>query len=279
MNSRTESRKLSYKGRCKSRHGFTLIELLVVIAIIALLAAILFPVFVRARENARRSNCQSNLKQIGVGMMQYIQDHDARFPILDPYNNGGPQEPAVGPFGDIGWYWFRSGQNVPNRIFPYVKNAQAFDCPSRSQLHNVNASPVVAYGMNFYLSYYSPTSYWAPGYTQAPMTETVVQQPSRVIMFAETAWTSVPFAAPVNGSGTSYEGIAVPSDASGDIGIANVGRYPCNGNCTLATDYSRHFDGCNILFVDGHVKFERRQPGLANSNEPGFQNWWYPWQP
>ncbi|RYG63911.1 DUF1559 domain-containing protein, partial [bacterium] len=64
-----------------SRKGaFTLIELLVVIAIIAILAAILFPVFGRARENARRSSCLSNMKQIGLGMMQYTQDYDEKFP-------------------------------------------------------------------------------------------------------------------------------------------------------------------------------------------------------
>ena len=62
------------------RRGFTLIELLVVIAIIAILAAILFPVFARARENARRSSCLSNMKQIGLGMMQYSQDNDERYP-------------------------------------------------------------------------------------------------------------------------------------------------------------------------------------------------------
>src|SRR5438093_9492423 len=62
------------------RSGFTLIELLVVIAIIAILAAILFPVFGRARENARRSSCQSNLKQLSLGMLQYTQDYDERFP-------------------------------------------------------------------------------------------------------------------------------------------------------------------------------------------------------
>src|ERR1700722_4415731 len=69
-------------------NGFPLIELLVVIAIIALLAAILFPVFARARENARRATCQSNLKQLGLGMLQYEQDHDERFPAGLPYPAG-----------------------------------------------------------------------------------------------------------------------------------------------------------------------------------------------
>ena len=71
----------------KARPGFTLIELLVVIAIIAILAAILFPVFAKARENARRASCQSNLKQIGIALMQYNQDNDESFPTI-PWNGG-----------------------------------------------------------------------------------------------------------------------------------------------------------------------------------------------
>src|SRR5471032_2605405 len=69
--------------------GFTLIEILVVIAIIAILAAILFPAFARARENARRASCQSNLKQIGIGMTQYCQDYDERLPMGVIYPGNG----------------------------------------------------------------------------------------------------------------------------------------------------------------------------------------------
>ena len=88
--------------------GFTLIELLVVIAIIALLAAILFPVFARARENARRASCQSNMKQLGLGFLQYIQDYDDHYPN-GVYNNTG-----------AGW----GGQ-----IYSYVKSTQIYLCP------------------------------------------------------------------------------------------------------------------------------------------------------
>ena len=92
------------------RSAFTLIELLVVIAIIAILAAILFPVFARARENARRSSCQSNLKQIALGMVQYTQDYDEKYLIQDTGN--------LLHFGYI--------------LQPYVKSRQIFVCPSAS---------------------------------------------------------------------------------------------------------------------------------------------------
>jgi prepilin-type N-terminal cleavage/methylation domain-containing protein/prepilin-type processing-associated H-X9-DG protein len=109
----------------KRRNGFTLIELLVVIAIIAILAAILFPVFARARENARRASCGSNLKQIGLGIMQYTQDYDEKMP---PSRNQ-----AVG--ADTPWHWL---------IQPYVKSVQLFRCPSNSSNNNVNGTPRVA---------------------------------------------------------------------------------------------------------------------------------------
>lgn len=96
--------------------GFTLIELLVVIAIIAILAAILFPVFARARENARRSSCQSNLKQMGLGVIQYVQDYDERCPRVF---TGTPfVDPTV-------TYW-------PALLYPYTKSTQLYKCPSYS---------------------------------------------------------------------------------------------------------------------------------------------------
>ncbi|RYF50770.1 MAG: DUF1559 domain-containing protein [Cytophagaceae bacterium] len=96
------------------RKGFTLIELLVVIAIIAILAAILFPVFGRARENARRSSCSSNLKQIGLGLMQYTQDYDEKMPLRYFAKDTG----------------FANWANV---IQPYVKSYQLFQCPSNTK--------------------------------------------------------------------------------------------------------------------------------------------------
>jgi prepilin-type N-terminal cleavage/methylation domain-containing protein/prepilin-type processing-associated H-X9-DG protein len=105
--------------RTSRNRAFTLIELLVVIAIIAILAAILFPVFARARENARRASCQSNLKQIGLGVLQYVQDYDEKYPLL--YGASGTPSQGLGA------------------IQPYVKSTQIFQCPSET-----TAPPTVA---------------------------------------------------------------------------------------------------------------------------------------
>jgi prepilin-type N-terminal cleavage/methylation domain-containing protein len=108
------------------RRGFTLIELLVVIAIIAILAAILFPVFAKAREKARQSSCLSNIKQLGLGALQYAQDYDERMmpdrlPTLTPVTPTGP--------------YVRNGNNYyfwTDFVQPYVKNSQILLCPSNN---------------------------------------------------------------------------------------------------------------------------------------------------
>ncbi|MCC7494211.1 MAG: DUF1559 domain-containing protein [Fimbriimonadaceae bacterium] len=99
------------------RRGFTLIELLVVIAIIAILAAILFPVFAKAREKARQSSCASNVKQIGLAFNQYTNDYDEKWPRM--YWGGANWEPVVS-----GWWG--------GEIAPYIKNTQIFRCPSKT---------------------------------------------------------------------------------------------------------------------------------------------------
>ncbi|MBI5833831.1 MAG: DUF1559 domain-containing protein [Armatimonadetes bacterium] len=116
------------------RRAFTLIELLVVIAIIAILAAILFPVFAKAREKARCSSCSSNLKQIGVAMMQYVQDYDEMY-LASNFGNLGTQFP-----GSAG---FRGA--LTHGIQPYLKSPQVLKCPSQS------STEVCSYGYNEYI--------------------------------------------------------------------------------------------------------------------------------
>jgi len=121
----------------RQRNGFTLIELLVVIAIIAILASILFPVFARARENARRTSCMSNLKQIGIGIMLYTQDYDERFPM---YNRGTSAGTGTG-----GWVY---------NLQPYLKSEQIFQCPSESTgPTDVGGSYYSDYNYNLFLGW------------------------------------------------------------------------------------------------------------------------------
>jgi prepilin-type N-terminal cleavage/methylation domain-containing protein/prepilin-type processing-associated H-X9-DG protein len=100
----------------KRRRGFTLIELLVVIAIIAILAAILFPVFARARENARKATCMNNLKQVGGALLMYVQDYDETMPFLIACQAAAEtRHPMHAPQG---------------QLHPYVKNTKVWECPS-----------------------------------------------------------------------------------------------------------------------------------------------------
>jgi len=129
------------------RSGFTLIELLVVIAIIAILAAILFPVFARAREKARQTACLSNLKQLGLGLAMYTQDYDESHPcyvrlvIAPTYTNGV----------DTG------GHTMYGAIVPYIKNSQIFQCPSHRPFDGIDwndwgyaITTATSYGINLY---------------------------------------------------------------------------------------------------------------------------------
>src|SRR2546423_851760 len=115
------------------RRGFTLIELLVVITIIAILAAILFPVFAQARESARQSSCLSNTKQLGLGIMQYVQDYDEKFPLWIWCDSVGGANPVVSGPGtpDTPWGpWKNNHTGWDKTTQPYIKNVQVFKCPS-----------------------------------------------------------------------------------------------------------------------------------------------------
>lgn len=142
--------------------AFTLIELLVVIAIIAILASILFPVFARARENARRASCQSNLKQISLGIKQYLQDYDEQYPI----------ETVTTSDPNIGW---------AGTIQPYVKSEQIFQCPSSTTSPPTQATLTGSTGRlndpNFTDYYYN--------YNLGNQKESVLQYSSNTVMLGE----------------------------------------------------------------------------------------------
>ncbi len=203
--------------------AFTLIELLVVIAIIAILAAILFPVFARARENARRSSCQSNLKQIGLGILQYRQDYDERFP-------------AFGPPVNVGW---------ADAIQPYIKSVQLFQCPSESTAGSSIPSNN-GYSDYFYnggINTFIPGPDINVGRSEAEFTH-----PTTTIMNGDNgsfnAGNIIPYFAGVGSSGF---------DCAGILGFQTGGN--CGDPALNRTAATRHLDGANYSFVDGHVKY------------------------
>ena len=180
------------------RRGFTLIELLVVIAIIAILAAILFPVFAKAREKARQSSCLSNLKQIGLATLQYVQDYDERM----PFHYRASAAFVISP---------------QTEIMPYMKSTQLFSCPSGSGNY---------------------TWFWDIGYTGAPAV--------------------IPGSYGFNSRLNSYSlgTLTVPTDTgmwacavTGYTILSENSRYRCE---------VRHNDGGNMVYVDGHAKWQNR---------------------
>jgi prepilin-type N-terminal cleavage/methylation domain-containing protein/prepilin-type processing-associated H-X9-DG protein len=147
-----------------ARKAFTLIELLVVIAIIAILAAILFPVFARARENARRASCLSNVKQLGLAALQYTQDYDEKLP--PSYDAGAPAK-----------IWSQL-------IDPYVKSQQIFFCPSDSTHNSSNAISTsnISYGWNYYYLTYSPFG----GYGHGGVSLAYIQSVSHTVLLGDS---------------------------------------------------------------------------------------------
>ena len=215
--------------------GFTLIELLVVIAIIAILAAILFPVFGRARENARRSSCQSNQKQIGLGILQYVQDYDEKYPNQLSGDSAASAEISI-PLGSI-------ARTVPDKTQPYLKSAQIWKCPSSSQDIGGGGNPLVqhmSYHYNGALMLQNSTTE-STGISQA-----AIQESARVVMLRDSA----------NKRSFSNFYLRPQLDPDRTTGLTQLEIDQLDRDDYLsAANQPPHFNGYNLLFADGHVKY------------------------
>jgi len=220
----------------RSRPGFTLIELLVVIAVIAILAAILFPVFARAREAARATQCRSNLRQLGTAMGMYVQDYDENYP-----SSGCPNALSDN---------YATPTHALERIAPYVRNDGIFACPSDPlrALRMGAASGAGAVG----------TSYYAIGGGSAGNARWGILDGSTTALASVSAPAESLLLGERNGGGGDPGGTT-------DCHCNNGAATPTAGDSVEADVLItlRHSDGANYLFGDGHVKWyaRKRQPG------------------
>ena len=216
----------------RTQRGFTLIELLVVIAIIAILAAILFPVFAKAREKARQSSCLSNAKQLELALMQYAQDYDETLPGLWQSN--------VSPWSTYTW---------DKVVAPYIKNTQVLMCPSRPTGYGysmIYGTGAIGTGSRHTASYltYNGAAWGSAGLG-------LVARPAEIVILAE-CW-------PGQGHLPSMGSWQITVDEDGD-GVPESSAY---GAGTVQYDYNglepRHNDGANIGFFDGHAKWYHKR--------------------
>lgn len=223
----------------RNRHGFTLIELLVVIAIIAILAAILFPVFAKARENARKSSCASNMKQLGLAGMQYLQDYDERYFAV--YDDGSGTRRI----------W-------ADKIEPYVKNREVFLCPSLPNPGNINTSlQQTRYQMNMHPGVAGCPGLFNEGWNNCPKMAAFAA-PSETVLFVE-------------GWSTWYQHYC-NRHVGGNTGVrtdTTNGTVYINGQLNERT-WPYHSEGLNVVFCDGHVKWEK----ITNLSDPNRRYLW-----
>jgi prepilin-type N-terminal cleavage/methylation domain-containing protein/prepilin-type processing-associated H-X9-DG protein len=217
-----------------ARSGFTLIELLVVIAIIAILAAILFPVFAQARDKARQATCLSNVKQLSLAFGMYTQDHDERMIFWNP----SIEYPM---------------NRYQNRIQLYIKNNAVWNCPSQKM--PVYNDPIIGmleadYLANYHLMHPVGGSAWG-----APVTLAQVAYPSDTIWLTEG--TLNPQRDPAICAGTPCDGYAYAFAWQGDPRVNRFG-FP-------------HADGAVYGFVDGHAKWAKREFALRADQPGGFR--------
>ncbi len=200
----------------RAAKGFTLIELLVVIAIIAILAAILFPVFARARERARQTSCLSNIRQMATALMMYVQDYDEMFPHrANTTEHDDVEHPDGSTSNRIRWY---------RAIYPYVNNVDIFTCPSaRGLAWDGGCTSYIGYGYNRGFCYHT---------SPPPISLADVEYPSETVVLADTGYAPSP-----------------PRDASPMPYVFYSRIY------YRTMIYPRHNRGANMAFADGHARW------------------------
>jgi prepilin-type N-terminal cleavage/methylation domain-containing protein/prepilin-type processing-associated H-X9-DG protein len=235
----------------RKRHAFTLIELLVVIAIIAILAAILFPVFAQAREKARQASCMSNLKQFGTAVMMYNQDYDELFPITLP-NNGVTNSanntiwtvpesvlaaPPASPLTRS--YWAIA-------IQPYLKNYNIYQCPSGARTNPTGAAPANAVQASTWMSIQFN------GYLNSwPLAGAPTPASTYLAMEMRNSWGGYATTFPLPAAGGCTTPTTVPWVFNRQL------RSLCRWGNALAGSSWIHGQGGNVAYMDGHVKFVR----------------------
>ncbi|MDR3710944.1 MAG: DUF1559 domain-containing protein [Capsulimonadaceae bacterium] len=253
---RFEAGQIQPGFRHSGRTAFTLIELLVVIAIIAILAAILFPVFATAREKARQTSCASNEKQLGVAMMQYVQDYDEAYP--EQYWSGTLNQ------------WVPNNQSFwIGNLYPYIKSAGVYQCPDLTVTGYTVSGNVVPSSMTitscYTLNWYIMDRYYTTTGIHVPVTQSLITMASNIIALAE-------------GPGLSTAGVYTGCYPAMNDGFQHVySTYPPCSAASLATSSCQrqsfpHSNGSNYLFCDGHVKW--MQQGVAGSYNTTSANLW-----
>lgn len=269
----------SHPTKQSRKKAFTLIELLVVIAIISILAAILFPVFARARENARRASCQSNLKQLGLGVMMYVQDYDEMYPRSLALTTETPQ-PGGYSWNAGTWFW----QQI---LYPYTKSFQVTMCPSAPVVpYNASGKPVPFYGnygANVMVLAYGTAPVVAMASLQSAATTYMLMDSGVYTMGVGNMTTPHSINLPngpywyLPGTGPgSMDNLTKGGTAWTALGLDNMDKDFASG---------RHFGGVNVAFADGHVKWLQSHTVYAEavkctdcaSATPAAQSAWNPY--
>jgi prepilin-type N-terminal cleavage/methylation domain-containing protein/prepilin-type processing-associated H-X9-DG protein len=239
----------------RTQRGFTLIELLVVIAIIAILAAILMPVFSQAREKARQASCSSNLKQMGLAIQMYVQDYEA-YPAFSFNRVGGVER----------WH---------DVLQSYAKGTGIFVCPNLSlsqtafQLTGSQRGRNVSYGYNYqYLGNSRPAAQGG----NMPVPDAAIQVPAQTIAIADSDGTGGYYANPlgydagttacnvIGNHGYSIDPPWLPQRSMGfPSSSCTSPPVSVTGKQGFSRISARHQNGANVAFCDGHVKWMKRE--------------------